>query len=85
MHLSDFPTADAALVDKKLSADMDALLSLVSLGGAARNVAKAKVRQPLAEFRVQTRDEAVERAVERFPKQLREELNVAVMIRRRSE
>ncbi|HKA08454.1 MAG TPA: class I tRNA ligase family protein [Gemmataceae bacterium] len=76
VHLCDFPIANAALVDKELSADMDALLSLVSLGGAARNVAKAKVRQPLAEFRVQTRDEAVERALERFPQQLREELNV---------
>jgi isoleucyl-tRNA synthetase len=76
VHLCDFPTADVALVDRELSADMDALLSLVSLGGAARNVAKTKVRQPLAEFRVQTRDEAVDRALERFPDQLREELNV---------
>ena len=31
---------------------MDALLRLVSLGGAARNAAKIKVRQPLAELRV---------------------------------
>ena len=76
VHLCDFPAADPALVDQALSADMDALLSLVSLGGAARNVAKSKVRQPLAEFRVQTRDEAVDRALERFPDQLREELNV---------
>ena len=76
VHLCDFPTAGPALVDQALSADMDALLSLVSLGGAARNVAKIKFRQPLAEFRVQTQDEAVRRALERFPQQLREELNV---------
>jgi len=55
---------------------MEALLELVSLGGAARNVAKIKVRQPLAELRVQTADAAVRRAVQRFPEQITEELNV---------
>jgi isoleucyl-tRNA synthetase len=55
---------------------MDALLDLVTLGGAARNVAKIKFRQPLAEVRVQTADESVRRAVQRFPDQLVEELNV---------
>jgi isoleucyl-tRNA synthetase len=49
---------------------------LVSLGGAARNVAKVKFRQPLAEVRVQTESDAVRRAVERFGDQIREELNV---------
>jgi isoleucyl-tRNA synthetase len=76
VHLYDFPEADAKLVDEELSKDMDALLTLVSLGGAARNVAKINLRQPLAELRVQPADEAVRRAVERFPEQLREELNV---------
>jgi isoleucyl-tRNA synthetase len=76
VHLCDFPEANSALVDERLSADMDALLELVSLGGAARNVAKIKVRQPLAELRVQTTDEAVRRAVQRFPEQITEELNV---------
>jgi len=81
VHLSDFPTADPKLVEKDLSTDMDALLTLVSLGGAARNVARIKFRQPLAEFRVQTSDEAVVRALERFPDQLREELNVKKVTR----
>jgi isoleucyl-tRNA synthetase len=76
VHLCNYPTADPALVDERLSADMDALLELVSLGGAARNVAKIKFRQPLAEVRVQTADDAVRRAVERFPHQFLEELNV---------
>jgi isoleucyl-tRNA synthetase len=39
-------------------------------------VAKIKFRQPLAELRVQASDEALRRAVARFPDQLREELNV---------
>ena len=54
IHLCDFPEADVVLVDEALSADMDALLEIVSLGGAARNLAKVKFRQPLMEFRVQT-------------------------------
>jgi isoleucyl-tRNA synthetase len=76
VHLCDFPRPDAGLVDAELSADMDALLDLVSLGGAARNVAKIKFRQPLAEVRIHTESEPALRAVDRFPEQLKEELNV---------
>lgn len=76
VHLCDYPVADATLVDMVLSQDMESLLRLVSLGGAARNAAKHKVRQPLAEFRVSPASEADRRAVDRFAAQLREELNV---------
>ncbi len=75
VHLCAFPTADAALIDERLSEDMDALLQLVSLGLAARNAGKRKVRQPLAEMVVDG-GEAVRHAVERFPDLLRDELNV---------
>src|SRR5581483_4794020 len=82
IHLCDYPAPDESLIDRQLSADMDALLRLVSLGGAARNAAKHKVRQPLAELRVGTSDAAEMRAVARFGDQLREELNVkAVTLR----
>jgi isoleucyl-tRNA synthetase len=85
VHLLDFPLVDQALIDEDLSADMEALLRLVSLGSAARNVVKIKVRQPLAEMKVQPsagegangdgryRDR---RAVERFAGQICEELNI---------
>lgn len=76
VHLAAYPVADDKRVDAELSADMDALLELVSLGGAARNVAKVKVRQPLAELRIQSEQESVKRAVNRFGEQIREELNV---------
>jgi isoleucyl-tRNA synthetase len=76
VHLTDFPEANAALIDRDLSADMEALLRLVSLGSAARNSVKLKVRQPLADLRVQPANEAERRAVERFADQIREELNV---------
>jgi isoleucyl-tRNA synthetase len=76
VHLCDFPTVDTAAIDKDLSADMDRLLELVSLGLAARNSVKIKVRQPLAELKVQPAGDGDARAVNRFGDQLREELNV---------
>jgi isoleucyl-tRNA synthetase len=79
VHLCDYPIADPGLIDAALTRDMDALLDLVTLGGAARNVARIKFRQPLAELRVQTNVEAVRRAVERFPDLLLDELNVRLV------
>jgi isoleucyl-tRNA synthetase len=76
VHHCDYPVADEALLDADLSADMDALLRLVSLGSAARNTVKVKVRQPLAEMKVQPADERERRAIERFSDQICEELNV---------
>ena len=76
VHLCDFPRADEALIDRQLSDDTAALLELVTLGSAARNAVKIKVRQPLAELRVQPGTDAHRRAVERFAEQLCDELNV---------
>ncbi|HTU16954.1 MAG TPA: DUF5915 domain-containing protein, partial [Gemmataceae bacterium] len=80
VHLCDFPKVDADLIDEDLSTEMDRLLDLVSLGLSARNGVKIKVRQPLAELKVQAAADSEERAaVERFGDQLREELNVKVV------
>jgi isoleucyl-tRNA synthetase len=76
VHLCEYPQADDSLVDERLSADMDALLRLVTVGSAARNSVKIKVRQPLAELKVQPGTEADKRAVERFADQIAEELNI---------
>src|SRR5205085_8805080 len=76
VHLTDYPQADESLIDAQLSADMKALFDLVTAGSAARNTVKIKVRQPLAEMKVQPGDESDRRAVARFADQLREELNV---------
>lgn len=75
VHLADYPAVDERLIDERLSADVEALLRLVTLGSAARNSVKIKVRQPLAELKV-TGGDAERRAVERFADQLRDELNV---------
>lgn len=76
VHLTDYPQVDEKLIDQELSGEMDALLRLVTLGGAARNAAKVKFRQPLAELIVQSGNEAETKAVKRFADQLLEELNV---------
>ncbi|MFO0814588.1 MAG: isoleucine--tRNA ligase [Gemmatales bacterium] len=76
VHHCDYPQPDSNLIDEKLSQEMDALLRIVSLGSAARNTARIKVRQPLAELKVQPADDADASAVKRFADQIKEELNV---------
>jgi isoleucyl-tRNA synthetase len=76
VHLTAFPEVEETLIDAELSADMQALLRFVSLGSAARNAVKIKVRQPLAELIIQPANEAERRAVERFAHQIAEELNI---------
>ena len=48
VHLADWPTAEASLVDSDLEASMALARRLSSLGRAARSEAGVKVRQPLA-------------------------------------
>ena len=48
VHLCDFPTVDASLIDRELEASMDEVLRLVVLGRAARNGSNIKNRQPLS-------------------------------------
>jgi isoleucyl-tRNA synthetase len=76
VHLSEFPEVDDSLIDGGLSEEMNALLRLVSLGSAARNAVKRKVRQPLAEIRVQPADVHESKGLTRFADQLAEELNI---------
>jgi isoleucyl-tRNA synthetase len=76
VHLCDYPQADKSLIDEELSDDMEALLNLVSLGSAARNSVKIKVRQPLAELKVLPASDGERRAVARFADQIRDELNI---------
>ncbi|MCC7291053.1 MAG: isoleucine--tRNA ligase [Phycisphaerales bacterium] len=82
VHHTPFPQADAARVDRELSAQVAALLKIVSLGRAARKSADLKTRQPLAELIVASADETKRRAAELFRDHLLEELNVkAVSLR----
>jgi isoleucyl-tRNA synthetase len=47
VHLAPFPTGDVGMVDRKMEEGMDAVRALVSLGRAAREEVKIRVRQPL--------------------------------------
>ena len=76
IHLESFPQPDHNLIDEELSAQINALLKIVSMGLSARNGLKIKVRQPLAEFRVQCSNDTERAAVLRFVDQITEELNV---------
>jgi isoleucyl-tRNA synthetase len=76
IHHCNFPEVEESLIDAELSADMEALLRLVSLGSAARNSVRIKVRQPLAEIIIQPANEAERHAVQRFAEQISEELNL---------
>ena len=72
IHLCDFPTADKALIDKKLEADMQQAMQIVTLGRAARNAVSIKNRQPLQNLFIHAdRDLG-----EGFRDIIREELNI---------
>jgi len=76
IHHCNFPEVDESLMDAELSADMEALLRLVSLGSAARNSVRIKVRQPLAEMVIQPGNDSERHAIQRFADQISEELNL---------
>ncbi len=48
VHLCDYPTGDASVIDETLSDQMSLVREIVSLGLSARMAAKLKVRQPLS-------------------------------------
>jgi len=48
VHHTDWPTANAALVDEELMADMELAIRVSSLGRSARSRSGIKLRQPLA-------------------------------------
>jgi len=80
VHLCDFPTADAALIAEQLSQDMEAIQLVISLGLAARQQAKIKVRQPLSELFVHTTSAEVRRGVRRYMALVKQEVNVQQIV-----
>jgi isoleucyl-tRNA synthetase len=76
VHLCDYPTADAMLIDEALSAEMALVREAVSAGHGARADAGLKVRQPLSLAEVVVADAASAQAIERHAGLVAEELNV---------
>jgi isoleucyl-tRNA synthetase len=75
VHLCDYPRADGALIDERLAAQVAQVRALVSLGRAARNQARLKVRQPLPLLRVASANGRLDLPPE-LVADLRDELNV---------
>ena len=61
IHLCDFPTVDAEMIDKDLEASMEEVLDIVVMGRAARNTANIKNRQPIGTMYVKA-----EKAMDKF-------------------
>jgi len=73
VHLSDYPKVDMELIDERVEQRMDLVRSLVTLGRAARESARIKVRQPLQEIFV---DGKYEELISDLVPLIREELNI---------
>ncbi len=76
VHLADFPVPDRSKIDERLSADIELVIRIASLGRAARNKAGIKVRQPLERLIVKARSNSEAETIRRLAAQLQDELNV---------
>jgi len=76
VHLADWPDVNVAAIDETLNREMNLVLTLVSLGHAARNKAGLKVRQPLREAAFAVGRASERDVVPRYATLLTEELNV---------
>jgi isoleucyl-tRNA synthetase len=79
VHLSQWPLVNKALLDEALSSDMALVQKVTSLGHAARQNANLKVRQPLAQVVVRTRNSEEEAGLRRLSQFVLDELNVKDM------
>ena len=75
VHLTTFPEPDATLARPDLEADVAAARRVLSVGLAARNAARLKVRTPLGRALLVAPPD-VERAVRAFEQDILDELNV---------
>jgi len=76
VHLSQWPSYDAARIDEELNREMALVMRLASIGHAARNKANRKVRQPLAEAAFSVANVEEQRVLLRYADLLEDELNV---------
>ncbi|MDX2344291.1 MAG: isoleucine--tRNA ligase [Acidimicrobiia bacterium] len=77
VHHTDYPIADATIIDPGLERDMTTVRTIVTLGHGLRKRHEVKVRQPLAALTVITRDPVVASAITSHESLIAEEMNVA--------
>jgi isoleucyl-tRNA synthetase len=76
VHLCDYPVADTKVLDEALSARMNLVREIASLGRNARSAASLKVRQPLAKVEVVLADATHQKWLEEHAALIADELNV---------
>ena len=76
VHLALFPDPDAQLRVPELEAQMDIVLSAVTMGRALRAKHQLKVRQPLPKLTLITRDPEAQRVLDELSELITDELNV---------
>ncbi len=76
VHHTDYPQADASVIDEDLEAAMAIVRQVVTLGRSLRAQQSIGVRQPLSTLTVLTRDPAVVEAVTGHEVLIADELNV---------
>ncbi len=76
VHLTLFPEAQPALRDEQLEAQMDVVLSAVTMGRALRAKHQLKVRQPLPRLTLITRDPDAQQVLSTLGELITDELNI---------
>ncbi len=76
VHLTLFPETNPALRDEQLEAQMDIVLSAVTMGRALRAKHQLKVRQPLPRLTLITRDPEAQQVLGRLGELIADELNI---------
>ncbi len=76
IHLCDYPSFNASLLDKGLNQRMEAAQRVVRIGHQLREENTLRVRQPLAELQFASSDSSVADAIDQLADVIAEELNV---------
>ena len=76
VHLTDFPVADAALIDKALEERMEAAQLVSSLVLSLRKKANIRVRQPLSKIMIPVANDAMKAQLEKVAPLIMSEVNI---------
>ena len=80
LFLSEYPQVNEDTMDEKVAEQMNAIIRINALALSARESAKIKLRQPLAELEIGPGDELEKQACEEFADLLRDGLNVKKLV-----
>ena len=80
VHLEDYPLVDNNAVDEDLVSRIRLAMKISSLGRSARSKANIKVRQPLQNLYVKTRDQNEIKMLDSIQDQIIDELNVKSIV-----